>query len=127
MDTVPCILAAMLIVGTLFQLFGFQAIEIRQGILKITTVLFGRRLTVAYELNRMKQFCLSEKVVRHKAARRVYRRIEFDYGGKKVVTKFNLSRSEGELLYKLIAPFVPDNVPLGARITNEPHDRIPNW
>ena len=124
---VPCALATAVIGKTIFELFGREVITKTPGILKIETMIWGIRRSTTYALNQIENLRLSERVAQHKAGKRIYRRIEFEFAAKTVATSYNLSRDEGELIYRLIAKAIGSNRLVDARVSSEPSDKVPNW
>jgi hypothetical protein len=123
--TAPCALTLLVVVNTVHQLFGCEVLTVGRGVLRIETLLFGIRRKRTFQLKGVERFRLEERIYRHKSGQHVYRRVAFDYDGKKVRNQMNLSRAEGERLFNAIEPFVQSPLPLAATIANEPPGRLP--
>jgi hypothetical protein len=118
-------IGAAILLDTVLRLLGRETILVKDGILTLSTELFGLRRAKSFLISEAAQLRLVERQFRDQRRTRIVRKIAFDYHGRQIASRGNLSRREGEGIYRILAPYFHDRSPLGPRTTDEPDHEVP--
>jgi hypothetical protein len=119
------VFVSAIVLDTLLRLFGRETILLKDETVVITTELFGACHSRAFPVAESLKFRLLEQRYARRGRTRLLRKIAFDYRNRTIATRGNVSRQEGEGLYRLLAPYFPDPEPLGTSLGSERADQIP--
>jgi len=119
------IFVSAVILETLLRLFGRETIVLENDRLALTTELFGIQYAQSFLVAEVAKFRLLEDRYERRGRSRWLRKIAFDYRGRSIATRGNLSRQEGQLLYELLASHFSEPEALAPWTGAEPADQIP--